>query len=176
MAGERVRLVVFTTAGQATSPVITIGAAPPSPSPTAAPAPAPVPTPTPGAVEGKTVAVEVLSGEVSYRVPPATTYRELTGTATLPMGVLLETTDGTVGLTAEADGRPQSGTFFGGKFTVTQNAAGMTELALAGPLSCTAKDRATAAQKGKKKKKRVLHCILILALNCRWVLKFMVLT
>jgi hypothetical protein len=155
-AGEQVRLVVFTTAGQATSPVITIGAAPPSPAPTAAPAPAPVPTPTPGAVEGKTVAVEVLSGEVSYRVPPATTYRELTGTATLPMGVLLETTDGTVGLTTEADGQPQSGTFFGGKFTVKQNAAGMTELALAGPLSCTAKDRATAAQKGKKKKKRSL--------------------
>jgi hypothetical protein len=151
-AGEQVRLVVFTTAGQATSPVITIGA-PPTPAPTATPAPTPAPTPTPGAVEGKTVAVEVLSGEVSYRVPPATTYRELTGTATLPMGVLLETTDGTVGLTAEADGQPQSGTFFGGKFTVNQNAAGMTELALAGPLSCTAKDRATAAQKGKKKKR-----------------------
>ena len=29
----------------------------------------------------------------------------------------------------------------------------MTELALAGPLSCTASGRATAAQKGKKKKR-----------------------
>jgi hypothetical protein len=113
-----------------------------------------VPTPTPGAVEGKTVAVEVVSGEVSYRVPPATTYRELSGTATLPLGVLLETTEGTVRLTAEADGQPQAGTFNGGKFSVNQNATGMTELALAGPLSCTVKDRAAVAQ--KKKKKRAL--------------------
>ena len=146
---------MFTTAGQATSPVITIGA-PPTPAPTATPAPTPAPTPTPGAVEGKTVAVEVLSGEVSYRVPPATTYRELTRHGDAPAGRAARDHGRHGRLTAQADGQPQAGTFYGGKFSVTQNAAGMTELALAGPLSCTAKDRATAAQKGKKKKKRSL--------------------
>ena len=74
-------------------------------------------------------------GSVEYRVPPSRRYVKLTGSATLPLGVLLDTENGAVRLTSTVDGKPQAGTFSGGKFTVTQTATGMTELALAGPLA-----------------------------------------
>lgn len=125
--------------------------APPTPTPTAAPA---------GAVEGTSVEVRVLSGTVSYRVPPETDYTRISGRMTLPLGVLLDSEAGKLRLTSQVDGAPQSGDFNGGKFSVTQTATGMTELALAGPLSCTRADRAKAAtsqkkQKAKKKKRSI---------------------
>ena len=93
-----------------------------------------------------------MSGTVSYRVPPATTYTELTGTATLPLGVLLDTTDGKVRVTSQVDGAPQAATFHGGKFSVTQTSTGMTEMALAGALDCSASERAgiSAAREEEK--------------------------
>jgi ferric-dicitrate binding protein FerR (iron transport regulator) len=100
--------------------------------------------------------VEVVSGSVSYRVPTATRYTNLTGAATLPLGVLLETTKGTVRVTSLVDAKPQAATFTGGKFSVTQTSTGMTELALAGALSCSASERAGIASRAKKKKKRLL--------------------
>ena len=69
-------------------------AGPPTPTEALPPSPAASPTPTPapaGAVEGKSVEVRVLSGTISYRVPPSTTTADHR-TATLPIGVLLDTT------------------------------------------------------------------------------------
>lgn len=124
-----------------------------SPTPTAAPV-VPAPSPAPGPVEGRTVAVEVVSGTVGYRAPDAKTYTRLRGTAVLPLGVLLDTTDGRVRVSAQVDGATQRGTFNGGKFSVTQTATGVTELALAGPLACSARERATASTLAKQRKKK----------------------
>jgi streptogramin lyase len=135
----------------------------PQPVPTTAPAPPPTTpppaqaptTPAPaGAAEGKSVEVAVTRGTVEYRVPPSTDYVRLIGRATLPLGVVLDTESGQVALTSQVDGALQTGRFNGGKFSVTQTATGMTELALAGPLTCTRSERASAAQKGKRKKKK----------------------
>ena len=123
----------------------------PSPPPTAAPTPTPAPT---GAVEGESVEVRVLSGTIRYRVPPETDYTRIAGRATLPLGVLLDSEAGRLRLTSQVDGAAQFGDFNGGKFTVTQTSTGMTELALAGPLSCTRADRAKAVTSQKKKKKK----------------------
>jgi hypothetical protein len=126
----------------------------PQPVPTTAPAPPPAApvTPAAGPVEGRSVEVAVVRGSVEYRVPPSADYVRLAGRATLPLGVVLDTESGAVRLTAQVDGAPQSGTFNGGKFSVTQTATGMTELALAGTLTCSRSERASAAQKGKRKK------------------------
>lgn len=162
-----VRVTATSAAGSTASAPVTVGervvvpeptatatATPlPNVSPTPTPLP-PAPTPAPGPVEGRTVAVEVVSGTVGYRAPDARSYTRLTGTAVLPLGVLLDTTDGRVRVSAQVDGATQRGTFNGGKFSVTQTATGMTELALAGPLDCTARERATASTLAKKKKKR----------------------
>jgi hypothetical protein len=94
---------------------------------------------------------------VSYRTPSSTTYTPLRGTATLPLGVLLDTSAGTVRVTSQVDGSTQAGSFTGGKFSITQTSTGMTELALAGALDCSAKERAASASAAtKKKKKRLL--------------------
>jgi hypothetical protein len=160
-AQQTLRLTATNAAGSTTSHALTIAApAEPEPEPTATPAPgvSPTPTPaptiTPGPVEGKSVAVTVVSGEVSYRIPPATSYTALKGSVTLPLGVLLDTGDGKVRVASQVDGATQSGTFYGGKFSVTQTATGMTEMALAGPLACSASERAGISAKPKKKRKK----------------------
>ncbi len=157
-----VRITATNAAGSTSSRPLTISVPEPiataTPVPTASPTPTPTVTPAsaPGPVEGKSVEVEVVSGEVSYRVPPESTYTALEGSVTLPLGVLLDTTDGKVRVASQVDGAPQTGTFNGGKFTVTQTSTGMTELALAGPLDCSASERASISAKPKKKKKRSL--------------------
>lgn len=166
--GEQVvRVTVTSAAGRTASRPVTVGepvepeptATPipttsPTPVPTTAPSPVPAPAPPIGPVEGKSVEVAVVSGTVSYRAPNANTYARLTGKAVLPLGVLLDTTGGRVRVSAQVDGATQQGTFNGGKFSVTQTATGMTELALAGPLSCSDAERATAATLAKRKKKK----------------------
>ncbi|WP_157592471.1 Vgb family protein [Solirubrobacter soli] len=163
--GEHVARVTATnTAGSTSSRPLTIVVSEPEPTATATPVatvsptptPTVTPTSTPGPVEGKSVEVAVVSGEVSYRVPPETTYTAITGSVTLPLGVLLDTTDGKVRVASQVDGKAQTATFNGGKFTVAQTSTGMTEMALAGPLQCTASERATTSAKPKKKKKRSL--------------------
>ncbi|MBE2316547.1 hypothetical protein DVA67_011210 [Solirubrobacter sp. CPCC 204708] len=139
-----VRVTATTSAGSASSEPLTVTRA-------AAPPAAPD-----GPVQGRSVAVGVLSGTVEYRVPPSTDYVRLTGSTVLPLGVVLDTEAGKVRVTAQVDGRSQSGDFDGGKFRVKQTATGMTELALAGPLSCTRSERASAAQGSKRKRKRSL--------------------
>jgi hypothetical protein len=152
-----VRVTVVSSAGSASSRPITIRLAI-DPAPTATPVAGAGPSPVPvsGPVEGRTVEVAVVSGSVSYRNPPSTTYTKLTGKATLPLGVLLDTSAGTVRVAAQVDGVQQAGTFNGGKFSVAQTSSGMVEMALAGTLDCSASERGRTSAKTKKKKKRVL--------------------
>ncbi|HWK26584.1 MAG TPA: hypothetical protein VNS09_08480 [Solirubrobacter sp.] len=127
----------------------------PAPAPPPAEPPPPAPTPTPGPVQGRSVAVRVAAGTVSYRIPPSTRYVKLAGAATLPLGALFDTTHGKLTLTSAVGGKLQTGTFHGGKFIVTQTRTGMTELALAGPLACGARTLFAAKPKRKKKKRLV---------------------
>ena len=168
-----VRVTVVSSAGSASSRPVTVrlpiepeptptpsaSAAPaPALAPTTVPVPAAAPTPSPvpaaGPVEGRSVEVAVLRGSVSYRVPPSTKYTKLRGTATLPLGVLLDTSAGKVRVAAQVDGATQAGTFNGGKFSVTQTSAGTVEMALAGALDCSASERARVSVRGKKKKRK----------------------
>ena len=88
---------------------------------TAAAAPAP-PPPT----FAKTVVLRPVSGKVLIRLPGATYSTRLTAARTVPVGTLVDTTAGRVGLTS-ANPRPgsvQSGEFFKGAFQVKQSRAG----------------------------------------------------
>ncbi|MDA0178753.1 hypothetical protein OJ997_00475 [Solirubrobacter phytolaccae] len=167
LAAGVVRVTVTSAAGRTSSRPLTLEEPPVEPEPTATPIPVPTTSPTPGAtpapppppagpVEGKSVEVAVVSGVVSFRAPDAKTYTRLTGKAVLPLGVLLDTESGRVRVAAQVDGATQQGTFNGGKFSVTQTATGMTELALAGALECSDRERGATASRAKKKKKRSL--------------------
>jgi streptogramin lyase len=173
--GDVVRITVISDAGSASSRGITV-AAPDEPDPqptataTAIPTTSPVPTSAPpaatatpasapppaGPVQGRSIEVVVLSGSVSYRLPHANRYSALVGTAVLPLGVTLDTTRGNVRVTSQVRGKPQAAAFHDGKFSVTQTLTGMTEMALAGPLDCSATARANVSAKAKKKKTRTL--------------------
>ncbi|HEY6888289.1 MAG TPA: hypothetical protein VI300_10930, partial [Solirubrobacter sp.] len=115
---------------------------------------APVTT-APVPVEGKTVVVSVISGTVALKLPGQRAYAKLSGTATVPMRTLLDTSDGRVQLVALADGKPQTGRFDSGKFRVDQLRNGITQLTLAGPLACSKRARVSAAGKPKPRKRRV---------------------
>jgi streptogramin lyase len=167
--GDVVRLTVTTDAGTVSSRALTLEAqAEPTPEPTAtavptaspAPTASATPTPTPSAapraVQGRSVEVVVLNGTVAYRLPHANRYVPLTGAAVLPLGVVLDTERGRVQVTSQVRGKAQAAAFHGGKFSVTQTATGMTEMALAGPLDCSPAERARTSAKAKKKKKRSL--------------------
>jgi hypothetical protein len=110
------------------------------PAPTA-PAPLPGTDLVPGAAGppalGRSVAVAPASGSVLVRVPGATHAAALSDDASVPLGSLVDTRNGTVKLSsALPDGRTQTGTFHGGLFEVRQPVGGhgMTELVLRGAL------------------------------------------
>src|SRR6478609_5854593 len=158
-----VRLNLKSDGGTVVSVPVTI-TIPVAPEPTPTPAtpgaqltPTPTTTPRAQAEEGEIVEVNVISGTVAYRLPGERSYTEITGSQVLPLGVVLDTTDGKVGLTTAFKGKPQQGIFYGGKFNVTQTRTGITELALAGPLAC-GKPKATASARPRaaKKKKRIV--------------------
>jgi hypothetical protein len=136
----QVRLTAANEAGSASTSSVTV----------TTPGPPPVSTPVP--VEGKTVVVTVLSGSVALKVPRQRAYKELTGTAIVPMKTLVNTTSGRVKLAAQAGGKTQIGRFDSGKFRVTQLRNGITQLALAGPLVCSKRARAAAKPKPKKRR------------------------
>jgi hypothetical protein len=121
----------FTTA-QAGAPALP---APDAPSPL--PGTDLVPAPSAPPVIGHSVAVAPASGSVLVRVPGATHAAALSDDASVPLGSLVDTRNGTVKLSsALPDGRTQTGTFHGGLFEVRQPVGGhgMTELVLRGAL------------------------------------------
>lgn len=117
---------------------------------------------TPGAAEplapeatpelGKSVNMTATAGKVLVRVPGATSAVALEDVASIPVGAIVDTRNGTVELqTALPGGQTQSGTFRGGLFQVRQpvTGRGMTELVLRGPMPTCGTARA-AATTGKR--------------------------
>jgi hypothetical protein len=140
--------VTFTTAADS-------GAAAPS-------SPAPGEPATPGAAEplapeaapelGKSVNVKASAGTVLVRLPGATSAVPIAGVASVPVGAIVDTRNGTVQLeTALPGARTQRGSFRGGLFQIRQpvTGRGMTELVLRGPLPTCGTARA-AATTGKR--------------------------
>jgi len=135
------------------------------------PAPGPTPPPpelTPGSalsgvaapppVLGESVNVDERSGAVTVKVPGSDDFVSLSKVASVPVGSLVDTREGSVTLkTALPGGDTQSAIFHGGLFEVRQpkEAKGLTELRLRGPgPSCAAGGaRAATTDKTKKKKK-----------------------
>jgi hypothetical protein len=139
---------------------------PPAPGPTP---PAPELTPSsalsgtaaPPPVLGESVNVGERSGTVSVKVPGSDEFVSLSKVASVPVGSLVDTREGSVTLkSALPGGDTQSAIFHGGLFEVRQpkEAKGLTELKLRGPgPSCASGGaRAAVADKRKKKHRRAL--------------------
>lgn len=108
--------------------------------------------PIPVPVQGKTVTAAVVSGTVYVRIGKTDEYRPLKVGEPVPVGTVLDTTDGRIRLTAAVGITRQSADFYGGTFEVRQpkGEAGLVELRLIGKPTC-AKKKATAAVKRKGK-------------------------
>jgi hypothetical protein len=163
-----VRLVAFNHHGFAQAadvPFTTAAPAPPPPPAPVAPVPpAPLPAPAPASaaslpppVLGETVNVAVRTGTVTVKPPGATAYVALSDVASLPVGSILDTREGSITLrSALPSGKTQAAIFHGGLFEVRQpqGAAGVTELVLRGALTGCQKSTARAAATSKKKKRK----------------------
>jgi hypothetical protein len=157
-----VRLVAFSRRGFARGPDVpftTLAAALPAPVPPAGPSPVTAGPGTAAAppVLGQSVNVDVRSGRVTVKVPGAAAYVALTDLASLPVGSILDTREGSVTLrTALPGGTTQSAIFHGGLFEVRQpqGAGGLTEVVLRGALTGCSSGGARAAAASKKKKRK----------------------
>jgi hypothetical protein len=141
-------------------PPVTTATPPPPPSPSAPVAtssaqatPAPVPPP----VAGEQVDVAPVSGVVLVKRKGQKTATPLRAGEQIPVGSLVDATDGRVRLTAAAGGgATQTADFYGGAFTIAQDkgAKPVTELRLAAPKKACAARAAISRAGGKKKRKR----------------------
>lgn len=134
------------------------------------PAPGPTPPPpeltpssalsgtaAPPPVLGESVNVDERSGTVSVKVPGSDEFVSLSKVASVPVGSLVDTREGSVTLkSALPGGDTQSAIFHGGLFEVRQpkDAKGLTELKLRGPGPSCDNGGARAAVADKKKKRR----------------------
>jgi hypothetical protein len=112
--------------------------------------PTPVAPPTP--TFQQTVVVTPAGGTVLVRLKGAKTFVALAAGQSVPLGSQIDVTKGRITLTSvpKAGGAPETATFYGGIFTVTQ-VGGITTLTLSGPApSCGA--RASAGKKVKSRK------------------------
>jgi hypothetical protein len=147
--------VTFATAAPGSTPV------PPLPTPTP---PAPIVSTAPSSATpppklGETVNVTERSGAVKVKVPGVPSYVPLSALTSVPVGSLVDATNGTVSLkTALPNGDTQTGVFHGGVFEVRQpkDAKGLTELKLRGVGPSCQRGGARAAATTKKKKRRRL--------------------
>ena len=117
------------------------GTQPPPPPPPAGDAP----------VAGETVVVEP-SGTVKVKLPGTNRFVTLAAGESLPVGTVVDTLKGRVTLTAAGG---QTATFYDGVFRITQGkgARPLTILTLVETLSCPKSGKASAAAKGKKKRR-----------------------
>ncbi|WP_217912766.1 hypothetical protein [Miltoncostaea marina] len=94
----------------------------------------------PGPAMGRRVVVEPASGTVLVRRPGTSDFVAIDEGAPLPVGSVVDASRGRITLTSAvaADGTSQTGTFWGGVFTVRQpkGGRGMTDLVLSGRLTC----------------------------------------
>jgi hypothetical protein len=116
-------------------------AAPPPSEPPPAPPAASDPPPTapasdPPPTAGETVDTSPQNGTVKVQRPGETSFTRISDTVVIPVGSLVDATEGTVRITSAADalGNTQTGLFYGGIFQVLQppGAALITELVLRG--------------------------------------------
>lgn len=137
-----------------------------TPEPTATPEP-PAPTPVPDTeaelpagiappAQGTSVVVSPAQGTVRIRQPGTNRFIELEAGAQVPVGSEIDASKGRVTLVTAVAGGLQDGTFWGGRFKVTQQRKGdgMTSLTLqgAGFKGCPKRVRASAAASKKKDK------------------------
>jgi hypothetical protein len=123
------------------------------------------PPPVPPPVVGKSVDVQVEAGTVLVKPPPGVTLKvgvrpaqngfvKLTSAANIPVGSLVDTTGGQVGLTSAAGtgAAIQKGSFYSGQFKIVQPKAtkATTELQLSQPLSCGKGHARAAARRSRQ--------------------------
>jgi Ca2+-binding RTX toxin-like protein len=140
--------------GSATTDPVTQDPATPNPDPGTSTV-----TPPPPPQVGRTVTVEPTRGTVTIRTPGGTEVKLGAGDD-IPVGSTIDTTRGTVTLTSAADahGKTQSAEFSEGVFKVRQTGGSkpVTELVLAGDLTCpAAKRRGKVVAAGKRRTRRL---------------------
>ena len=121
------------------------------PTPTPTPSPTVTPAQDPKPVFHQSVVV-IPTGVVLVKLKGTNTFVPLKP-GTVPLGAQIDATKGRVTITSvpKAGGAPESATFYGGIFTVTQSGA-ITDLKLSGPEpKCSSKRARTSA--GKKTRK-----------------------
>jgi hypothetical protein len=71
---------------------------------------------------GRSADVQTVSGTVSVQLPGTNTFVPLSSLQSVPLGTIVDTTNGTVQLTSAADrrGHTQTGQFYGGAFQLAQ--------------------------------------------------------
>ena len=108
--------------------------------------------------QGKSVVASAVSGTVRIKGRNGK-FRTLRDDEAIPLGSTVDTTKGRVHITSAAGGgKTQAGDFYRGLFVITQTrgAKPITQLALAGKLSCGKKKGRRATASAKKKKVRRL--------------------
>jgi hypothetical protein len=119
-------------------------------------------TPAVEPVLGKTVGATRRTGRVTVRLPGSSADVALED-GEIPVGAIVDTTRGSIVLTsALPDGRVQSARFSGGRFRVTQQRSGTTDLRIVGSLACASAElrkglrfgRVTAVASASKAKKK----------------------
>lgn len=103
---------------------------------------------------GETLVAEPVSGTVRVRVPGTARFVPLQSVRELPLGSILDTRRGRVGVATERRrrGRFQRGVFYGGLFKVRQRRATrfVTDLVLSGALTSCPRGSASAARRSRK--------------------------
>jgi hypothetical protein len=104
---------------------------------------------------GKRVGVDPVEGTIRVRPPGSDEFVALPADASVPVGSVVDATDGVVELTTarDASGEPQTGTFWGGVFKVSQKAetGHYTELKLVGGSFASCKARAKVSAAGRRR-------------------------
>ena len=101
-------------------------------------------------VTGETVVVKEAKGQVRVK-PQGSPWVPLETVSSIPLGAVIDATDGEVRLESElGNGRDQAGFFHGGKFQVRQAPNGTTSLVLRGRLDCTTSELASVSRKRRR--------------------------
>jgi hypothetical protein len=111
-------------------------------------------------VLGQSATIAAVSGTVLVELPGAASSLSLADASTVPVGTRIDATAGTVRLTnvRDASGKLQTGTFWGGSFTVhqTRTTKAATLLSLTAPMICPKSARHLTALSAQKPRARQL--------------------
>jgi hypothetical protein len=136
---------------------------PPAATPTAAPVtaaastPTPTPTATPQPDFHKDVVIRPVSGTVRVKLKGSSTFIDLASAKDIPLGSTIDVKAGRIQLSSvpKPGGTPQTATFYGGIFQITQP-GGITDLKLNEALAaCPKRAKASAAAKKKPKTRKL---------------------